>query len=85
MTTKTDRRLSVEQIAMIEDGAHSIAPELWATYFEDVEARLRLLASVGIEYTFAFCLDSASGRDSDLSVSTTCSRAQVRRAASTRR
>jgi hypothetical protein len=43
MTTTTDRRLSVEQIAMIEDGAHSIAPELWASYFEDVEVRLRPL------------------------------------------
>lgn len=33
--TTTDRRLSVEMIAVIEDGAHSVPPETWATYFAE--------------------------------------------------
>jgi crotonobetainyl-CoA:carnitine CoA-transferase CaiB-like acyl-CoA transferase len=41
--TTTDRRLRPELIAIIEDGAYSIPPETWATYFEDVEARLHPL------------------------------------------
>lgn len=41
--TTTDRRLRPELIAIIEDGAHSIPPETWVKYFEDVEARLRPL------------------------------------------
>jgi hypothetical protein len=41
--TTTDRRLGPELIAIIEGGAHSVPPETWATYFEDVEARLRPL------------------------------------------